>query len=48
MAGGGGPGPTEPGFLDLPTFTLAALLAFFLFCSMAFERVGEAGSVDAA
>lgn len=38
MAGGGGAGPTEPGFLDLPTFTLAALLAFFLVLSTLFER----------
>jgi hypothetical protein len=36
---GGGPFPTEPGFLDIPTFTLALMLAFFLICSLAFERV---------
>lgn len=38
MAGGEGAGPVEPGFLDLPTFTLAALLAFFLVLSTLFER----------
>ncbi|KAL4420149.1 hypothetical protein ABPG77_010365 [Micractinium sp. CCAP 211/92] len=38
MAEGGGLGPVEPGFLDLPTFTLAALLAFFLVLSTLFER----------
>lgn len=38
MAGGGGALP-EPGFLDVPTFTLAAVLACFLLASLAFERV---------
>lgn len=38
MAGGGGALP-EPGFLDVPTFTIAAVLACFLLASMAFEKV---------
>ena len=38
MAGGGGALP-EPGFLDVPTFTLAAVLACFLLVSLVFERV---------
>lgn len=29
----------EPGFLDVPTFTIAAVLACFLLASMAFEKV---------
>ena len=37
MAGGGGPGPSEPGFLDTPTYTLALLLLFFLVVSISFE-----------
>ncbi len=42
MAGGGGALP-EPGFLDIPTFTIAAVLACFLLASMIFEKVRQRG-----
>lgn len=42
MAGGGGALP-EPGFLDIPTFTIAAVLACFLLASMIFEKVRQSG-----
>lgn len=41
-------GASEPGLLDLPTYTLAILLFFFLLTSTLFERVrrlaGERGN----
>lgn len=47
MAGGGGAQP-EPGFLDIPTFTIAAVLACFLLASMLFEKVRQRGGGNAA